>query len=110
MKHLKRINENISMSPIFQEVKGYEVDASDLSDFIESKYGKSPEIEATLEMGHDDTREMFADAGDYGPDEDEIFYQWLEKPKHCYSEISAILNKLAYDGHIESTTYYIKTY
>lgn len=110
MKHLKKINESVSMSPIFKEVKGYEVEADDLAGFIEGKYGKSPEIEASLQMGHDDTCEIFADSGDYGSEEDEIFYQWLENPEHSYSEISTIMNKLAYEGHIESTTYYIKTY
>lgn len=110
MKHLKRINENDNMPSIFQEVKGYEVSADDLSYFIQQKYGKSPEIEASLEMGHDETREMFADSGSYDSDEDDVFYQWLERPKHSYSEISVILNKLAFDGHIESTTYYIKSY
>ena len=90
MKHLKRINENISMPGIFQEIKGYEVDADNLSVFIKEKYGKMPEIEASLEMGHDETREMFADAGSYNSDEDDVFYQWLEKPKYCYSEISCI--------------------
>jgi len=54
MKHLKRINENSKMPSIFQEIKGYEVDVSDLASFIADKYGKSPEIEASLEMGDDD--------------------------------------------------------
>ena len=62
MKHLKRINENSKMPSIFQEIKGYEVDVSDLASFIADKYGKSPEIEASLEMGDDDTKEIFADA------------------------------------------------
>jgi hypothetical protein len=110
MRHLKKINENLKMPSIFQEVKGYEVDVSDLADFIKEKYGKSPEIEASLEMGHDETREIFADDSSYSPDEDDEFYQWLESPDHSYGEICMLMNKLAFDGHIESATYYIKTY
>jgi len=55
------------------------------------------------------TKEIFADASSYDSDEDDEFYQWLESPSHSYSEISMLMNKLAFDGHIESTTYYIKT-
>ena len=98
------------MPSIFQEIKGYEVDASDLANFIEEKYGRSPEIEASLEMGHDDTKEIFADASSYDSREDDEFYQWLESPEHSYSEIMMLMNKLAFDGHIETGTYYIKTY
>lgn len=110
MKHLKRINEGFKMPSIFQEVKGYEVDSSDLADFIEEKYGKSPEIEASLEMSGDDTKEIFADASSYRSGEDDEFYQWLEDPEHSYSEIMMLMNKLAFDGYIETGTYYIKTY
>lgn len=110
MKYLKRINENVKMPSIFQEIRGYEVDAHDLSQFIKQKYGKAPEIEAYLEMGHDETKEMFADASGYDSNADDMFYQWLGKPKYCYSEISMLLDKLAFDGHIETGTYYIKTY
>ena len=52
------------MPKIFQEVSGYEVEASNLAHFIKEKYGKRPEIEASLQMGHDDTCEIFADGGD----------------------------------------------
>ena len=54
MKYLKKfINESVSIPSIFRKQVIYSVDCSDLSSLIQNLYGKNPEIEACLELGHD---------------------------------------------------------
>lgn len=94
------------MSDIFTKKTIYTVDCGDLSALIEKLYGQYPEIEASLELGHDDDFEISADSGEY--DESE-FNEWKSKPSWSRSEIYMLMNKLAYDGHIENGDYLIKT-
>lgn len=108
MKHLKQFESNeFKMNPIFTKQVVYSVDSSDLAGFILNIYGRDPEIEASLELGHDDTFEISANADE--SDEDD-FNEWLKNPRYDTSEIYAIMNKLAADGHIENGDYLIKTY
>ena len=112
MKHLNKFNEakkekKVKMSPIFTKKVIYSVDCSDLSALIRKLYGQDPEIEACLELGHDDDFEISANASEH--DEDE-FLEWQKKPNWGYSEPQMLMNKLAYDGHIEDGDYLIKTY
>ena len=106
MKYLRGINES-EMSSIFTKQVVYSVDCSDLAALIEELYGQYPEIEASLELGHDDTFEI----GAYGSEFDEReFNNWLKSPSNSRSEIYMLMNKLVYDGHIEEGDYLIKTY
>lgn len=111
MKHLKKFNEGkknkVKMSDIFTKKVIYSVDCSDLSSLIKKLYGNNPEIEACLELGHDDDFEIEANASEY--DEKE-FRKWEKKPNWERSEVYMLMNKLAYDGHIEDGDYLIKTY
>jgi hypothetical protein len=106
MKHIKHF-ESANMSPIFKKQVVYSVDCSDLSELIGKLYGHYPEIEASLELGHDDTFEIEANAEEL---DEEEFNEWLKKPHHERFEIYMLMNKLAFDGHIENGDYLIKTY
>jgi hypothetical protein len=107
MKHLKLFIENKSMPSIFTKQVVYSVDCSDLASFIEDLYGKNPEIEACLEMGHDETFEIGVDSEEFERLE---FDKWIKKQEYSRSEVYMLMNKLAFDGHIENGDYLIKTY
>lgn len=103
---IKKFNES-NMSNIFKKKVVYSVDASDLAELISELYGNDPEIEASLELGDDDTFEISADSGEF--DESE-FEEWSNGPDYSYGEIRMLMNKLAHDEHIVNGTYLIKTY
>ena len=113
MNNLKKFNENMNMSnsfvtqpSIFTRQVVYSVDSDDKSSLIQGFYGRNPEIEASLELGHDDTFEISAN----GDELDEVeFNQWKVKPVWQRSEIYMLMNKLAFDGHIKNGDYLIKT-
>ena len=112
MKHLKKFNKiiennNSKMSDIFTKKVIYSVDCSDLSALIQKLYGHNPEIEACLELGHDDSFELSANANEY---DDNDFNDWKNKPNWERSEVYMLMNKLANDGHIDDGDYLIKTY
>ena len=94
------------MLPIFKKRVIFSVDSYDLAKLIREKYGKDPEIEACLEIGHDETVEIEA-CGDEYVEED--FISWKQHQKISSSEIYMLLNKLAYDGIIEDGNYLIET-
>lgn len=104
---IKKFNESAEMPDIFTRQIIYSVDASDLATLIEDLYGRDPEIEASLELGHDDTFEISANAMEFN---EKDFVEWLKKPSWSRSEISMLMNKLAADGHIVDGDYLIKTY
>jgi len=106
MKHLKLYNENIEMPSIFTKKIVYSVDCSDLASLIQKLYGKYPEIEASLELGHDETYEIEANAEEFSENE---FQSWLNIPKYQRSEIYMLMAKLSLDGHIIDGDYLIKT-
>ena len=113
MKHLTPFNENQKMNtnPIFRRKIIYSVECSDLSSLINKVYGKYPEIEASLELGDDDTFEIEANAGEFvNSDQEDEFAKWLVKPSYERSEIYMLMNKLAFDGHIVDGNYLIKTF
>lgn len=103
---IKKFNEN-TMNSIFTKQVVYSVDCSDLSALIQKLYGQNPEIEASLELGHDDTFEISANASEL---DEEEFKKCANKPSHSYSDIYMLMNKLASDGHIIDGDYLIKTY
>lgn len=105
LKHIKLFESQ--MSEIFTKKTIYSVDASDLAGLIQNLYGQDPEIEASLELGHDDTFELEANSDEY--DESE-FLSWSNHPDYSRGEIYMLMHKLAYDGHIENGDYIIKTY
>lgn len=108
MKYLKKfITESVNMSSIFRKQVIYSVDCSDLSSLIQNLYGKNPEIEASLELGHDDDFEIEANSDEFVEKE---FNNWLKEQEYERSEIYMLMNKLAFDGHIENSDYLIKTY
>lgn len=82
MKHIK-LFENMNTNSIFRRKVVYSVECGDLSDLIIKLYGKNPEIEASLELGHDDIFER---------------------------EIYMLMHKLAFDGHIEDGLYLIEVW
>ena len=93
------------MDTIFKKRTVISVDSGDLSDLIENLYGQNPEIEASLELGHDDTYEVSANASEA----DEVaFAEWKENRSISYHEIPMLMNQLAKDGHIEDGNYLIE--
>lgn len=102
MKHIKLFE---SMNSIFRKKVVYSVECSDLADLIQKLYGQDPEIEASLELGHDDTFEIKARASEF--DENE-FNRWKQRRSFERSEIYMLMNKLAFDGHIDDGLYLIK--
>ncbi len=106
MKHIK-LFENMSTNGIFRKKVVYSVECGDLSDLIQKLYGQSPEIEASLELGHDDIFEIEALASEFNEDE---FNKWLQKRSYSRSEIYMLMNKLAFDGHIEDGLYLIEVW
>ena len=106
MNMIKKFNET-KMSSIFKKQTVYSVDCSDLAGLIKLLYGHDPEIEASLELNDDDTFEIEANASEFNQAE---FDKWRVKPRVERSEISMLMNKLSYDGHIVDGDYLIKTY
>jgi len=96
----------ILMNSIFKTITIHKVDCGDLSDLIQNLYGRNPEIEASLELGHDDDYAISACADE--ADENE-FAKWKEKPSFSTSEIYMLMNQLAKDGHIVDGDYLIQT-
>lgn len=97
---------NTQMPGIFKKKVIYSVDCSDLAEMIERLYGRDPEIEASLELGHDDFFELEANAKEF---DQSSFDSWSKKPDWSRSEIYMLMNKLAYDKHIEDGDYLITT-
>lgn len=110
MKHLRRINEMVNMPSIFKKQVVYSVDCSDLASLIKKLYGHDPQIEASLELGDDDTFEIEAIASEFEDKSQREFDAWKIKPRWRRHEIYMLMNKLAFDGHIEDGDYLIKTY
>lgn len=106
MKHIK-LFENMNTNSIFRRKVVYSVECGDLSDLIIKLYGKNPEIEASLELGHDDIFEIEAKASEF--DENE-FNKWLQKRSYSRREIYMLMHKLAFDGHIEDGLYLIEVW
>jgi hypothetical protein len=103
MKYLKLFESE--MNSIFRKKVVYSVECGDLSDLIRKLYGQDPEIEASLELGHDDIFEIEANSNEY---DDVEFQNWTRRRSYSRSEIYMLMNKLAKDGHIIDGQYLIQ--
>lgn len=106
MKHIK-LFENMSTNSIFRKKVVYSVECGDLSDLIRKLYGQDPEIEASLELGHDDIFEIEAKSSEFNENE---FNNWKQRRSFSRSEIYMLMHKLAFDGHIEDGLYLIEVW
>ena len=99
--------KNKELPKIFSKRTIISVDCSDLTGFIHDKYGIHVEIEASFEIGHDETIEIEANAGEADEaDFNKILNEGLD---HNRDEIETIMHQLAKDGHIENGNYLIET-
>ena len=95
------------MKNIFTKQTIYTVEAGDLSELIQDIYGINPQIEASLELGHDDNFQIDADGDEFNEEE---WNDYIIKQEYERDEIYNLMHKLCLDGHIVKGVYLIQVW